>query len=155
HFFHGTRYTFSGNTGPELVLTSRWGKVENRFSDLDRVDAAYRAENDKLYLFCDTQYTRYSGALQPGSPEFYADEGYPRHVATGWPSEGLPIAMPAQWNALGSAVFRDAQQTYVFAGSSFTSSQVAAPAPVIPFWANVRNQIQSQNRVDAGFVFGQ
>jgi hypothetical protein len=154
HFFNGTRYAVSGTAG-DVLLTSRWGKVENRFQDLDRVDAAYRAENDKLYLFCDTQYTRYSGALQPGSPDFYADEGYPRHVTTGWASEGLSIALPAVWNALGSAIFRDAQQTYVFSGSSFTSSQSPAPAPVIPQWAKVRNQIQSQNRVDAGFVFGQ
>ncbi|HEX8110985.1 MAG TPA: hemopexin repeat-containing protein, partial [Kofleriaceae bacterium] len=154
HFFNGTRYAVSGTAG-DVLLTSRWGKVENRFQDLDRVDAAYRAENNKLYLFCDTQYTRYSGALQPGSPDFYADEGYPRHVTTGWASEGLPIALPAVWNALGSAIFRDAQQTYVFSGSSFTSSQSPAPAPVIPQWAKVRNQIQSQNRVDAGFVLGQ
>lgn len=153
HFFNGTRYVVSGTAG-DVVLTSRWGKVENRFKDLDRVDAAYRAENSKLYLFCDTQYTRYSGALQPGSPEFYADEGYPRHVTTGWSSEGVGIAMPAQWNALGSAVFRDAQQTYVFSGATFTSSQMPTPALVIPQWAKVRNQIQSQNRVDAGFVLG-
>ena len=154
HFLNGTRYAVSGTAG-DVLLTSRWGKVENRFQALDRVDAAYRAENGKLYLFCDTQYTRYSGALQPGSPDFYADEGYPRHVTTGWASEGLPIVLPATWNALGSAIFRDAQQTYVFAGSSFTSSQSPVPAPVIPTWAKVRNQIQSQNRVDAGFVFGQ
>src|SRR5262249_18361087 len=112
-------------------------------------------ENGKLYLFCDTQYTRYSGALQPGSTSFYADEGYPRHVTTGWASEGLDVAVPTQWNALGSAIFRDAQQAYVFSGSTFTSSQPATPAPVIPQWANVRNQMQSQNRVDAGFVLGQ
>jgi hypothetical protein len=155
HFFNGTRYTFSGNPGPDALLTSRWGQVKNRFQDLDRVDGAYRAENNKLYLFCDTQYTRYSGALQPGSPDFYADEGYPRRVTTGWALEGLAIVMPEQWNALGSAVFRDEQHTYVFASSSFTSSQAPAPAPVIPQWANVRNQMQSENRVDAGFVFGQ
>jgi hypothetical protein len=154
HFFNGARYTFSNNPGADVLLTSRWGKVLNRFQDLGRVDGAYRAENDKLYLFCDTQYTRYSGALEPGSPDFYADEGYPRRVTTGWASEGLVPAMPEQWNALGSAVFRDAQQTYVFSGASFISSQELAPTPVIPRWANVRNQLLSQNRVDAGFVLG-
>jgi hypothetical protein len=155
HVFNGTSYTFSGNPGADVPLSSRWGKVENRFKDLGRVDGAYRAENGKLYLFCDTQYTRYSGALQPGAPDFYADEGYPRRVTTGWSSEGLAPAMPDTWNALGSAVFRDAQHTYVFAGSSFTSSRDAMPAPVIPRWANVRNQLQARNRVDAGFVLGQ
>ncbi|OJH33892.1 hemopexin repeat-containing protein [Cystobacter ferrugineus] len=155
HVFKGTRYTFSGNAGTDVPLTSRWGRVENRFRDLGRVDGAYRAENGKLYLFCDTQYTRYSGALQPGSPDFHADEGYPRHVTSGWSSEGLAISMPDKWNALGSAVFRDTQQTYVFSGASFTSSQTPAPAPVIPRWADVRNQMQSSNRVDAGLVLGQ
>jgi hypothetical protein len=154
HFWNGTQYRSSGG-GTDVLVASRWGKVENRFKDLDRVDGAYRAENGKLYLFCDTQYTRYSGALQPGSPDFYSDERYPRHVTSGWPSEGLAIAMPSTWSALGSAIFRDAEQTYVFSGSSFTSSQSSAPAPVIPQWANVRNQMQSQNRVDAGFVLGQ
>src|SRR5262249_49584820 len=118
----------------------------------DRVDGAYRAENGKLYLFCDTQYTRYSGALQPGAPGFYTDEGYPRRVTTGWASEGVEGAMPAQWNALGSAGCRGHQATDVLSGSTFTSSKASAPAPVIPQWANVRNEIQTQNRVDAGFV---
>jgi hypothetical protein len=155
HVFNGTRYTASGNTGADVPLTSRWGRVENRFRDLGRVDGAYRAENGKLYLFCDTQYTRYSGALEPGSPDFHADEGYPRRVSTGWTSEGLALVMPEKWNALGSAVFRDADQTYVFAGASFTSEQTPTPTPVIPRWAHVRNQLQSQNRVDAGFVLGE
>ncbi|HEX8108460.1 MAG TPA: hemopexin repeat-containing protein [Kofleriaceae bacterium] len=152
HFFNGARTTFSGNPGPDVLLTSRWGKVENRFQDLDRVDGAYRAENGKLYLFCDTQYTRYSGPVQPDAPDFWADEGYPLRIATGWRSEGLATAMPAQWSALGSAVFRDAKRTYVFQGSSYTRSQVSTSAPVIPDWANVRNLIQSDNRVDAGLV---
>lgn len=155
HFFNSTRYDFSGNPSSDVLLSSRWGKVENRFQTLDRVDGAYRAENGKLYLFCDTQFTRYSGALQPGSPDFCADEGYPKRMFAHWASEGLAPVMPNIWNALGSAVVRDAQDTYVFSAATFTSSQNATPTPVIPRWANVRNQIQSQNRVDAGFVYGQ
>lgn len=155
HFFNSTRYDFSGNPGSDVLLSSRWGKVENRFHTLDRVDGAYRAENGKLYLFCDTQYTRYSAALEPGSPDFYADEGYPKRMFAHWASEGLTPVMPNIWNALGSAVVRDAQDTYVFSAATFTSSQNAAATPVIPRWANVRNQLQTQNRVDAGFVYGQ
>jgi hypothetical protein len=153
HFFNGQRYTSSASPGADILLSSRWGRVENRFQELNRVDGAYRAENDALYLFCDNQYTRYSGPLQPGAAEFYADEGYPRRIATGWAGEGLLVVMPQQWNALGSAVFRDAQDTYVFSGANFASSRAPQPAPIIPHWANVRNQLQAQNRVDAGFAF--
>lgn len=157
HFFSGPTYRSSDGGPGDVPVSSRWGIVENRFHDLDRVDGAYRAENDKLYLFCDTQYTRYSGALEPASPDFCSDEGYPRHVTTGWASEGVALAdaMPGSWNALGSAVFRDAEHTYAFAGPSFVGSAGPLPAPVIPEWARVRNQIQSENRVDAGFALDQ
>jgi len=154
HFFNGTRYDFSGNTGPDKLLSSVWGKVENHFQDLDRVDGAFRAENGKLYLFCDTQFIRYSAALEPGNTAFYVDEGYPRRVSVWWAGEGSSVAMPSVWNALGSAVLRDAQATYAFDGATYTSSTSSTPAPVIPTWARVRNEMQTQNRVDAGFVLG-
>ncbi|HET9932644.1 MAG TPA: neuraminidase-like domain-containing protein, partial [Polyangiaceae bacterium] len=131
-----------------------WGKVENHFQDLDRVDGAFRAENGKLYLFCDTQFIRYSAALEPGNTAFYVDEGYPRRMSVWWAGEGTSLAMPNVWNALGSAVLRDAQATYAFDGATYKSSASPTPAPVIPTWARVRNEMQTQNRVDAGFVFG-
>jgi hypothetical protein len=151
HVFDGAQYTYAGNPGAPVALTSRWGKVDNRIAQLSRVDAAYRAENGKLYLFCDDQFTRYSAALAPGAADFFADEGYPRQLAS-WAGEGLPVAMPPRFTALGSAILRDDQDTYVFSGSSFTSAQAPAPRPVLEQWARVRNQLQAQNRVDAGFV---
>jgi len=154
HVWSNTRYAFSGG-GADVLLTTRWGNVENRFQDLDRVDGAYRAENGKLYLFCDTQYVRYSGAVQPGSTTFFVDEGYPRKIATNWAAESLLPSMPSPWNALGSALFYDGQATYVFSGTTYTSSQNATAAPILPKWANVRNQIQAQNQVDAGFTYKQ
>lgn len=151
HVFSGTRYSLSG--GADVIITSRWGNVENHFQDLDRVDGACRAANGKVYLFCDTQYVRYSAALQPGSGTFYVDEGYPRKIATNWAAEGLQPAMPSTWNALGSDVFYDGQQTYIFSGSTYFSTQNTTPVAILPQWANVRNQLQAQNRVDAGFVY--
>lgn len=152
HVFSGTQYTYGGNPGAPVAVSSRWGKVENRLQQLSRVDAALRAPNGKLYLFCDDQLTRYSGALTPGSADFYSDEGYPRKLATGWQAEGVDVALPARFTALGSALLRDAQDTFVFDGGSFTSALTPAPRPLLDHWAKVRNQLQANNRVDAGFV---
>lgn len=152
HFFDGPKYIHSGDPGTPALVKERWGRIENRLQELNRVDAAYTAENDKLYLFCDDQYTRYSTALQPGVPEFYSDEGYPKRIATNWAAEGLSAVMPAKVAALGHAILRDANETYVFAGDSFTTSSEQAPRPIVEHWAKVRNQIQIRNGVDAGFV---
>lgn len=152
HIFDGAQYTYGGNPQAPVPVASRWGKVENRIAQLSRIDAALRADNEKLYLFCDDQFTRYSVALTPGTPEFYADEGYPRRVATGWPGEGVAVALPPRFFALGSALLADGQDLYVFSGDSFTSAQQPAPRPLLAHWARVRNQLQAQGRVDAGVV---
>lgn len=152
HVFSGTQYTYGGNPGAPVAVSSRWGKVENRLQQLSRVDAALRAPSGKLYLFCDDQLTRYSGALTPGAADFYADEGYPRKIATGWTAEGVNVALPARFTALGTALLRDAQDLFVFEGNGFTSALVPAPRPLLDHWAKVRNQLQANNRVDAGFV---
>ncbi len=153
HLFNGPRYTRSDTPGLVYPVISKWGHVPNRFQQYSRIDAAYRAENDKLYLFCEDQYTRYSGELRPDAPDFYADEGYPKQL-TSFQNEGLDSMMPLRFAPQGHAILRDAQHTYLFTGASFTRSQTPEPQPLIPTWARVRNHIQSQNRVDAGLVLG-
>jgi len=46
------------------------------------------------------------------------------------------------------------QDTFVFAGASFWSSDPAVALPIVGTWGKVRNEIQAQNRVDAAFVHG-
>lgn len=60
-------------------LASRWGRVRNELQDTGRVDAALMGLDGRLYVFSGTQYLRYSD-LESG----YADEGYPRTIATDW-----------------------------------------------------------------------
>ena len=152
HVFQGAQYTYGGNVAAPVAIATRWGKIDNRLQQLSRVDAALRADNGKLYLFCDDQLTRYSGALTPGAADFTSDEGYPKKIATGWAAEGLAVALPARFTALGASLLRDAQDTFVFNGDSFTSALTPAPRPLLAHWAVVRNQLQTHNRVDAGFV---
>lgn len=152
HVFEAGQYTYGGNPGGAIAVASRWGRVDNRIQQLSRVDAALRAPNGKLYLFCDDQLTRYSGALMPGVEGFVTDEGYPRRVATRWQEEGVPAPLPARFTAQGSAILRDDQDIFVYTGDSFASAQHPAPRPLLAQWAVVRNQMQAQNRVDAGFV---
>jgi hypothetical protein len=157
HFFNGPQYTSSGAAPPRAV-NARWGLVENLFQDLNRVDAAYRAENDRLYLFCDGQYTRYTGALTPGAAEFYSDEGYPKRLASNWAKEGLAVDLPERFVARGNAIARDAQQTHVFSDWAYwnSSNQLskAAPGDVVDRWARVRNELLQQDRVDAACLLG-
>ncbi|HEU4405626.1 MAG TPA: hemopexin repeat-containing protein [Polyangiaceae bacterium] len=155
HLFKGQTYVRTGGPAAGEPVAARWGRVDNRFRQLGRVDAAYRAENGKLYLFCGDQFTRYGGDLRPGAPDFYGDEGYPRRIATRWPGEGLDLTLPPTFEALGYAILRDTTDTYVFAGPSFTSRASPEPRPLVEHWAKVRNELQAHNRVDAGFVLGQ
>lgn len=152
HVFAAGQYTYGGNPGAPVAVASRWGLVENRVQQLSRIDGSLRAANGKLYLFCDDQVTRYSGALTPGAPGFFSDEGFPRKIATGWAAEGIPLPLPARFTALGTAILRDAQDTFVFNGDAFHSAAAPAPKPLLTQWAKVRNQLQAGNRVDAGFV---
>lgn len=152
HVFEAGQYTYSANPGGAVTVASRWGRVDNRIQQLSRVDAALRAPSGKLYLFCDDQLTRYSGALTPDAPDFVADEGYPRRVATRWQEENVPAPLPARFTSQGSAILRDGQDIFVYTGDSFASAQHPAPRPLLSHWAKVRNQLQAHNRVDAGFV---
>lgn len=65
-----------------ISIADNWGKVRNRFLDLKQVDASFVGLDGKLYLFCDTQYIRYSGINYSK-----VDEGYPKTISEMW--EGM------------------------------------------------------------------
>ncbi|NVB43322.1 hypothetical protein G6O69_36190 [Pseudenhygromyxa sp. WMMC2535] len=80
HLFHERSFSSSGEGGWQAEPTrERWGQVLNHLQDTGRVDAAFVGLDGRLYLFCATQYLRYSDP----SAEF-ADEGYPRTIAEDW-----------------------------------------------------------------------
>ena len=157
YVFAEAYYKTSNTPQVEQLITERWGLVKNNIAALNRIDAAYRAENDKTYLFCDDQYIRYSTAIsQPSNADFYVDEGYPLKIADNWANEGLAIQIPAQLAATGYALFQETNppQTYCFVKSSYYEAKNPTPKPVKDRWGLVRNTIETLNRVDAAYQAG-
>lgn len=156
YLFSGTQFaTRTGNyqgLSTPVPINGKWGKVLNRFIELNRVDGAFAATN-AVYLFCDTQYVRYSGTIDPGNDSFYVDEGYPKTIAGNFGAENAGVALPNAFAAQGYEVLNAANGlVYAFSGSTFVSSASATPAPVNGFWGKVVNNIEALNRVDAAFV---
>ncbi len=82
HLFHEERcVTRSHGEGgvqwSEAATRDRFGRVRNNLQKTGRVDAALMGLDGRLYVFSGSHYYRYSD-LSTG----YADEGYPRTIAT-------------------------------------------------------------------------
>ena len=143
---------FNGITKP-TAINDTWGKVLNRFQDLNRVDGAFTSVNGSTYLICDTQYVRYSGPFAPGNADFYSDEAYPKTIAGNWNSENLGIVLPSVFAPQGYAVFSAPDETlYAFSKNTFISSTNSQPVSINTIWGKVENNFQALNRVDAAFV---
>lgn len=143
---------YNGITTPASI-NGTWGRVLNRFHDLGRVDAAFTAANGHIYLFCDTQYVRYSGDIAPESDSFVVEEGYPRTIAGNWSDESAGIGVPAIFKPEGSALLAvPGGTTYCFNEDTFTTSTGQDPLRVDEVWGKVVNNFMELNRVDAAFV---
>ena len=98
---------------------------------LDRVDAGvYTPANDKLYMFQDKYYVRYSG--------FVMDDGYPKKITGNWP--GLPSDFAA---GIDAGVWgQPNSRVYLFKGSEYVRIDPAAgwaveagyPKPIAGNW---------------------
>lgn len=157
--FSGSNYAvLQGNYSsitPPTLINGTWGKVVNRFQDLNRVDEAYTAANGRTYLFCDTQYVRYSGDITPANAGFYVDEGYPKTIAGSWSNEDSGVQLPAQVAAQGFALLPAPDGVfYIFSGNNFTTATNDQPVSIKAVWGRVENNFESLNRVDAAFVHG-
>lgn len=159
YLFSGNNYAvmqgnYNGITTP-AAINSAWGKVVNRFQDLNRVDEAYTAADGCTYLFCDTQYVKYSGDITPGNADFYADESYPKTIAANWSNENTGVTLPAQFGAQGYALLPAPDgEFYIFTGSTFTTATNSQPVSIKDVWGKVANNFVSLNKVDAAFVHG-
>lgn len=156
YLFSGLQFAvMTGNyqgIGTPGATNGKWGKVLNRFLELDRVDGAFTTAS-AVYLFCDNQYVKYSGAVTPGNESFYVDEGYPKTIAGSWSSENAGISLPNVFAPQGYAVLGAADGAiYAFAGATFTSSANGTPVAVSSMWGKVVNNIEALHKIDAGFV---
>jgi len=158
YLFSGTSYAilqgnYTGISTP-AETKGKWGIVINRFQELNRVDASYSKSDGKTYLFCNDQYIRYSGAINPGSIGFHVDEGYPKNIAGNWANEDSGITVPQIFTPEGTAVLEGADTvTYVFSGTTFTTGSNTVPAAISDKWGRVVNNFETLNRVDAAGVF--
>jgi len=83
---HTIGFSFDGSaitdTNIQVIQTEEyWGKVDNPICDGRAIDAALSAADGRLYLFCGTQYYRYS------SDDYsQVDPGYPKNISEDWGS---------------------------------------------------------------------
>ncbi|MFW2373134.1 MAG: hemopexin repeat-containing protein [Gammaproteobacteria bacterium] len=160
----GKVYLFSGNNFSAMIgnyegiaapesINGTWGLIHNRFQDLNRVDSVFRAVNGYTYLFCDTQYVRYSGDITPENPDFFSDEGYPKTIAGNWNNENSSIQLPTIFTPQENAVFSAPDGVlYAFSGDTFVTSTNHQPVSISDVWGKVGNNFESLNRVDAALV---
>ena len=143
---------YNGITTP-AAINGAWGKVVNRFQDLNRVDEAYTAANGCTYLFCDTQYVKYSTDIAPANADFYVDESYPKTIAANWSSENTGVPLPSQFGAQGYALLPAPDgEFYIFEANAFTTATDSQPVSIKDVWGKVANNFISLNKVDAAFV---
>lgn len=112
-----------------------------------RVDAVFTARDGRTYLFAGDQFVAYDTKRRWWSE--------PRPIAGAWGS--LPFAR------VDAAFVGVDGRTYLFRGDRYARYSTASytrvddryPAPVVPFWGNVVNNIARTGRVDATLVAGE
>lgn len=144
---------FAGTDQAPQSIKGRWGHLTNRIEELNRVDAALKTKDGKLYLFAADQFFRYSTEISPGNDNFYLDEGYPKMIAKSWAAEKQPVALPDSFESKGHALFSDkAGAITLFSGEkALTGADPEKAIPLVERWGTVANRIRELNRVDAAF----
>lgn len=144
---HVASVEVTADSDPRLV-----GRVRNTIADRQRVDAALLSD-DHTYLFSGDQYVRYTG-----SNYTLVDEGYPKTLDSGLPTEFGVNALPEPFGDRLDAAFRDRNGVIqLFAGKqylSLTAGQAPSSQAIAGAWGTVRNVFTADdtNTVDAAFV---
>jgi hypothetical protein len=175
-----TNYAFVNNkfvrldsiAGLPRRVNDIWGKVFNNFqsdvADQRGIDAAFvynDGTRDITYIFCGSQYARYSGNLNPDIDvnNFHVDEGYPKLIRNNWENEnvfdgsGKAVKFPDAFKDGINAAFRAPDGSiYAFCGAQYEKLQEnpAAPSDNKSFWGNVLNNIAQSGIVDAAVFYG-
>ncbi|MBN1552587.1 hypothetical protein JW979_14020, partial [bacterium] len=161
---NGKVYLFCENAFAEMVgnyeaittpaaVSDTWGKIMNKFQDFNRVDATLLTKDGVTYLFCDTQYVKYSGDITPEAADFFVDESYPKTIATEWNNENCEIQLPATFKPEGFALFASPSGViYSFKEDTFITSSNHQPVLVNEVWGRLDNTIEALNSIDTAFV---
>jgi len=158
YLFSGTDYAVLEENYTSISTPAdtkgKWGKVLNRFEELNRVDSSYHKTDGKTYLFCEDQYIRYSGEITPDAADFFVDEGYPKKIDENWNSENSGINLPQIFTPGGMAIFEGSDnKTYFFYDSSFINDDNQTAVPINSIWGKIINNFESINKVDAAGIY--
>ncbi len=112
----GQRYRQVKGESTWMPQASELGKRQSNFDKPDRIDAAYVAADETVYLFANKQYLR----SRTGLRRF--DDGYPRNLDSNWARDSGLVVPEAYTHGIDAA-FRDADDVvHVFRGEQFVHS---------------------------------
>ncbi|KAA1247920.1 hemopexin repeat-containing protein [Aquimarina sp. RZ0] len=153
---NGNTYIISGDHyhlwikegGSWTKRKNEFGKVDNAFTEIGKVDASYVDPLGRLFLFAEDMYVRYSDASAS-----VIDSGYPKKTNAHWKHEGLGINLPEIFPDGLDAAFEGLDgETYFFRGNKFISSRDEIIKDVAEHWGKSKYDFKDIDAIDAAFT---
>jgi len=151
YILNGTDY-HTRRKGEEcwLTRTNPFGLVDNDFAEISKIDAAYVDADNRLYLFADHLYVRYSNA----STADHIDKGYPKVISESWADENVEVNWPEIFTGKVDAAFEGKDgETYFFQGNRFVTSKDEKTQNVSDHWGKIKHDFRDTEGIDAAFTF--
>lgn len=130
------------------------GNLKNNLVAENQIDAAFVKKNDQhqhTFLFSGDEYVRYSGDMYD-----YVDDGYPKAIATGLPSEIGLTEIPDDFKyGIDAILGNDQGIIYLFKGQQYLSTNNPQPRPIKDTWGKIDNPFMAENndkKISAAFV---
>ncbi|WP_273327712.1 hemopexin repeat-containing protein [Vallitalea guaymasensis] len=154
HIISGTNY-YCKTTNSDLweLKERQWGKVENNFSDIDKIDGAYVDEEGKTYLFSKGQYIRYISHVNINDQIQYMDEGYPKDINKNWKEEFGKEIHPFFHKSIDASMVGIDHKRYLFKDDVYVSSDdYVHPKMILDRFGHVKNNFNRMRHIDAAFT---
>lgn len=147
--FKGNHYVTSDDYTKEAIINADWGKVKNKFTALEKIDAAY-ADDNKLFVFAGDQAICYSNCIE--NENIVVDEGFPLSLKTLMPAlpEEFSHGIDAVFKGMDGQIHLFKEEKYVGLSANFATQEVEAQLESV--WGKVRNNLFTSGKVDAAFT---
>ena len=148
-FFKDHTFVSSEDFSTENDIAAFWGHVQNNFTNLKSLDAAFALGN-QIYLFSEDQVVRYTNCIE--NKEVCVDEGFPIKLTT------LLPRLPSHFAHGIDAIFHGADGAiHIFRNGRYAKlsadfKDLLEESDVAEKWGKVRNNIREKGAVDAAFV---
>ncbi|KZS38367.1 hypothetical protein AWE51_17580 [Aquimarina aggregata] len=127
---------------------NEFGKVDNAFTEIGKIDASYVDPLGRLFLFAEGMYVRYSDVNAT-----VIDSGYPKKTKAHWKHEGLGIHLPEIFPDELDAAFEGLDgETYFFRGNKFISSRDEVVKDIAEHWGKSKYDFKDIDAIDAAFT---